>query len=137
MMDRNRCPKTVLSTSIKASHTAANSVVMSVRSPRNGLRCRKPSRVRQSILNVLVWTPLVAVILFGCGGLTVKSPQIAIAVTPNKTTLTSGAIQPFVATVTGAANTAVTWTVSGAGCGGAACGTISNSGLYAAPATVP
>jgi Fe-S cluster assembly iron-binding protein IscA len=34
-------------------------------------------------------------------------------------------------------NSGVTWTVSGSGCSGTACGTISPAGLYAAPATVP
>lgn len=34
-------------------------------------------------------------------------------------------------------NLGVTWTVSGEGCSGAACGTISATGLYTAPATVP
>ena len=34
-------------------------------------------------------------------------------------------------------NAAVTWSVSGAGCSGAACGTISGGGLYTAPMTVP
>ncbi len=45
----------------------------------------------------------------------------------------------FTATVTGTTNTAVTWQVSGAGCGGAGspCGTLDSTGLYTAPATPP
>lgn len=46
----------------------------------------------------------------------------------------------FTATVTGTANTAVAWTITGTACTGAGnpCGTIDvNSGLYQAPATVP
>jgi hypothetical protein len=48
-----------------------------------------------------------------------------------------GAQQQFAAKVAGTSNTAVTWTVSGAGCAGTACGTITTAGLYVAPATVP
>jgi hypothetical protein len=62
---------------------------------------------------------------------------VAIAVSPNSTTVTAGANQQFTATVTGNSNTAVTWVVSGAGCSGAACGTISGGGLYTSPASVP
>lgn len=40
----------------------------------------------------------------------------------------------FVATVTGTTNAAVTWSISG--CAGAACGTISSTGSYTAPAFV-
>jgi hypothetical protein len=45
--------------------------------------------------------------------------------------------QQFTASVSGSSNQAVTWSVSGASCTGAACGTISSTGLYTAPATVP
>jgi hypothetical protein len=49
-----------------------------------------------------------------------------------------GSTQQFSAAVTGNTNTAVTWKViSGAGCSGAACGTISTGGLYTPPASVP
>jgi len=64
-------------------------------------------------------------------------PPVAVSVSPTTASVTTGAQQQFTATVTGTANTAVTWSVSGAGCSGAACGTISASGLYTAPATVP
>ncbi|MBI3647109.1 MAG: hypothetical protein HY233_14285 [Acidobacteriales bacterium] len=43
----------------------------------------------------------------------------------------------FTATVTGTSNTAVTWSVSGSGCTGNACGTINSSGLYTAPTVAP
>jgi hypothetical protein len=43
----------------------------------------------------------------------------------------------FTATVTGSSNTAVNWSVSGIGCAGPSCGTVSTSGLYTAPATAP
>ena len=63
---------------------------------------------------------------------------VSITVSPNSTmTVTAGAAQQFAATVTGTSNTAVTWSVGGAGCSGAACGTISGGGLYTAPSSVP
>jgi glycosyl hydrolase family 16 len=62
---------------------------------------------------------------------------VAVAVTPATASVTTGAAQQFSASVTGTSNTAVTWTVSGPGCSGKDCGTISSSGLYTAPATVP
>ena len=65
------------------------------------------------------------------------SAGVAIAVSPNSATISAGASQQFTATVTGSSNTAVTWSVSGAGCNGAACGTISVGGLFAAPSSVP
>jgi hypothetical protein len=43
----------------------------------------------------------------------------------------------FSATVTGSTNTAVVWSISGPGCSGAGCGTITATGLYTGPATLP
>ncbi len=48
-----------------------------------------------------------------------------------------GAQQQFQATVKGSSNLGVAWTVSGAGCMGSACGTVTSAGLYTAPPTVP
>ena len=48
-----------------------------------------------------------------------------------------GSTQAFVATVTGAANTAVTWSVNGVVGGSAAAGTISAAGLYTPPGSLP
>jgi Fe-S cluster assembly iron-binding protein IscA len=62
---------------------------------------------------------------------------ISIVVTPAKASVVTGAKQQFTATVTGSSDTAVSWSVTGSGCTGAACGTISTSGLYAAPHTAP
>ena len=65
------------------------------------------------------------------------TPSPVVAVTPANASITSGTSQQFTASVTGTSNTAVTWTVSGTGCTGTACGTITSSGLYTAPAVVP
>jgi hypothetical protein len=62
---------------------------------------------------------------------------VTVQVNPNSATVAVGSKQQFAATVTGSSNTTVTWTVSGAGCSGATCGTISAGGLYTSPASVP
>ena len=62
---------------------------------------------------------------------------VAVQISPNNATDAVGMTQQFAATVTGTSNSAVTWSVSGTGCNGAACGTISGGGLYTAPASVP
>jgi hypothetical protein len=66
-----------------------------------------------------------------------SAPAIVVGVTPANASIAAGTTQQFEASVTGTSDTAVAWTVSGDGCGGTACGTISSSGLYAAPAAVP
>jgi Fe-S cluster assembly iron-binding protein IscA len=65
------------------------------------------------------------------------TPPVAVSISPVSVELNTGAKQQFTATVTGTTNTAVSWSVTGNGCSGAACGTISASGLYAAPSAVP
>jgi len=62
----------------------------------------------------------------GCGG---AIGGVTVSVTPATATLYPAQKQQFTATVTNASNTAVTWSVSGAG-------TISSSGLYTAPSSV-
>ncbi len=64
-------------------------------------------------------------------------PLVAIHISPTTAQIVVGNTQQFTATVTGTTNTAVTWSVAGAGCSGSACGTVSSSGLYTAPAAVP
>ena len=64
-------------------------------------------------------------------------PSIVVGVTPANVSATAGVTQQFSASVTGTSKTAVAWTVSGTGCSGTACGTISSNGLYTAPTAVP
>jgi len=66
-----------------------------------------------------------------------SAPSVAVSVSPSSAQVSVGKQQQFSATVTGATNTSVKWTVAGTGCAGAACGSISASGLYTAPASVP
>jgi hypothetical protein len=64
-------------------------------------------------------------------------PPVVVKISPTTAQLVADGHQQFSATVTGATNTAVTWSVTGAGCTGLACGTIASTGLYSAPGTVP
>ncbi|WLT30994.1 glycosyl hydrolase family 18 protein [Geothrix sp. PMB-07] len=57
----------------------------------------------------------------------VSAQGVGVTIAPSAITLKTGQTQQFTATVTGASNTAVTWTASS--------GTISANGLYTAPAT--
>ena len=75
------------------------------------------------------------VISLSGAGMTAQA--VAVAVSPAAVSVTLGATQQFAASVTGTSNTAVTWAVSGTGCSGTACGTISLTGLYTAPAMEP
>ena len=64
-------------------------------------------------------------------------PTIAVSVAPSTVTLGGGQSQAFAATVSGTSNIQVNWLVNGISGGNATLGTITSSGLYAAPATVP
>jgi len=69
---------------------------------------------------------------------TITSPAaVSVDVQPPTANVQVGHTQQFTATVANAANTAVTWALTGAGCAGATCGTVSASGNYTAPAAVP
>ena len=57
-------------------------------------------------------------------------PPVAVAVSPTAATLTVSQTLQFTANVTGSTNTAVTWTLTGAG-------SITSAGLYTAPSSIP
>ena len=63
--------------------------------------------------------------------------SVSVSLTPKSAQVASGGQLQFSATVTGATNTSVVWSVSGSGCSGISCGTITAAGLYTAPATLP
>lgn len=71
------------------------------------------------------------------GGSVVVSPAYAF-IPPSTSTPNT---QQFVARVAGSGNTSVTWSVqsavSGAGCAGAACGSVTVGGVYTAPSAAP
>lgn len=76
-------------------------------------------------------------VVISLNGTGTSTSAVSIAVTPANVSTTPGATQQFTASVTGSSNAAVAWTLNGAGCSGSACGTISSSGLYTAPAVPP
>jgi protein gp37 len=62
---------------------------------------------------------------------------VSVSVVPASATVPVSLTQQFLATVTGASNTNVTWQVNGVTSGNSTLGTISAAGLYQAPATPP
>jgi len=64
-------------------------------------------------------------------------PAPTIAISPNNATVGISGTMQYAATVSGVANAPVTWMVNGTPGGNSTIGTISTSGLYTAPATVP
>src|SRR5512133_2604833 len=75
-------------------------------------------------------------LLVGCGGpstTTTKAPPpvITVAVLPGDISVEQGATQQFSATVSGTSNQAVIWSTQE----GSAGGTVSQTGLYSAPAS--
>ncbi len=78
--------------------------------------------------------------LAGCaakGGDEEPPPTITVSVSPGAAECRIGDSCSFAATVNGSTNKAVTWSLSGTGCAGVSCGTISADGVYTAPASVP
>ena len=61
---------------------------------------------------------------------TIRLKPVTVALTPSTTSLTASRTQQFTATVTGTANTGVTWSLS------PVVGTISSIGVYTAPASI-
>ena len=73
----------------------------------------------------------------GDGGGGVPPPNVLVKITPASATAVLGATVNFQASVTGATNTSVSWSVNGVAGGNAQSGTISAAGLYSAPSTMP
>lgn len=93
--------------------------------------CR-PQLARLALLVALPWMAVT-----GCTRATKPPPGIAITVSPTAARVGVGQQQQFTAMVQNASNTTVTWQIDGVAGGNATVGTISASGLYTAPATVP
>jgi IPT/TIG domain len=99
----------------------------------NTMRKRK-----RGLLNGLVM--LLILVLANCGTTTKKtkpSGQIAVSVMPTSANVRAGATQTFAATVIGGTNQNVDWSVNSVAGGNATLGTISASGIYTAPASLP
>ncbi|MCC7373752.1 MAG: DUF1800 family protein [Verrucomicrobiales bacterium] len=72
--------------------------------------------------------------VYGEGTVTLTQPPVVtVAVSPSTANVILGATKTFVATVTGSANTSVTWSVVG----GSANGSVSSGGVYTAPTIMP
>ncbi len=71
------------------------------------------------------------------GGGGAPPPDVVVKITPASATAVLGATVNFQASVTGATNTSVSWSVNGVAGGNAQSGTISASGQYSAPSTMP
>ena len=83
---------------------------------------------------------LLILALVNCGTTTQKTTppaQITISVTPTTANVRAGATQTFVAAVGGTTNQNVNWSVNSVAGGNTTFGTISASGVYAAPANLP
>lgn len=97
--------------------------------------------------NLLILLSLLACLQAGCGRVSgsptpptnppPSSGNIQISITPNSVNVRAGSSQQFTASVTGTTNTAVTWSVNNVASGNSASGTITSSGNYSAPATLP
>lgn len=87
----------------------------------------------------MLFVTQIAVVNFGCGGGGENSPpQISVSVTSSAQTIDENRSADISATVVNdTSNKGVTWSVSGSGCTGAACGILSNltatSVIYTAP----
>jgi hypothetical protein len=75
-----------------------------------------------------------------CGGKSSTSTttgDVTIAISPTSVTLPVSTSQQFSASVSNATDTSITWQVNGTAGGSATYGTISSTGTYTAPASVP
>jgi hypothetical protein len=98
---------------------------------------------QKQIAGLVILAMVGVLFLAGCGGSTASPannqppPLAAVTVSPASVTVQAGDVQQFTATVSpSGASQAVRWSLSGAGCTGASCGTIDATGKYTAPATV-
>ena len=94
---------------------------------------------RKNILSI--WFVIIP-FLGACSGLPKTgggggNQQVTVTVTPATPTVNNFATQQFTATVTGSANTAVTWQVNTVTGGSQTTGFISSTGLFVAPGGVP
>jgi hypothetical protein len=114
-------------------------------------RARDPRGVREVThgsrrrVRLAIYAALCATVTVPCGCGTSGSPpgppvspsNVSVTVQPTSASVLLGGTQQFQAIVTGSSTTSVTWEVNGVSGGSASVGTISASGLYTAPATLP
>ena len=89
-------------------------------------------------LLLLAISCIAAVTMPNCAGVTSKGPSVVtVVLQPAQISVPLSQSQQFQATVTGTSNKGVTWFVGGVAGGSASTGTISPSGLYTAPSSMP
>lgn len=79
-------------------------------------------------------------LMAGCGGagpVGTLTPTAAVSISPPSASVLASQTSTFSATVTGSSNKTVTWAVNGTAGGSSTVGTISQAGLYTAPASPP
>lgn len=85
-----------------------------------------------------LFLPIAVGAFCGCGSSGPSATQsVTVMVSSSSSSVLLGNTQQLTATVTGASNTAVTWSVNGVPSGNSATGTISSAGLYTAPKDLP
>jgi hypothetical protein len=117
--------------------------------PREKQTTSRQAEWRRLSLNRLFLTLFAVLALFpvGCAavrgsgsGTTPQQPapkQIQVSVAPNPANVRAASSQQFTATVTGSANSTVTWSVNNIPGGNSTTGTINSSGNYTAPTSLP
>ena len=85
--------------------------------------------VKQLALAIVI---VLAALATACGG-----GSVSVSITPTTATVPPGATQQFTANVSNASDSTVTWQVDSVVGGNATDGTISTTGLYTAPTTIP
>ena len=92
----------------------------------------KRSRIGRAIIAAM------AALLAACAAdQTTPAEPISVSLDPNTIIVCTTQSVQFTATVRNSTNDEVYWSLSGTGCSGTTCGTISTTGLYTAPETVP
>jgi hypothetical protein len=87
---------------------------------------------------LLIPFSLIVFLAAGCGGgSSTTTPIVYVTLSPLNVNVALGATQQFTETTSGSTNTDVTWQVNGITGGNSTYGTISATGLYTPPATVP
>src|SRR6266700_135120 len=88
---------------------------------------------------LLMLFSLIVFLAAGCGGgsSSTTTPIVYVTLSPLNVNVALGTTQQFTETTSGSTNTDVTWQVNGITGGNSTYGTISATGLYTPPATVP
>lgn len=94
--------------------------------------------MKKTAMKIVLVAFIVLTLLSACGLKEILDREpVLVTITPDIAHVVVKQSIQFTADVFNSTNGAVTWTLSGTGCSGAACGTLGDSGLYSAPATVP